>query len=318
MKIESKLNEPKIDPKCFEASDDIINISQLWYVIWLNKVKIIVTTSIFSLLAIVYVLSLPDIYKSSITLAPTKSDGGSLGGLASQYGGLAAMAGINLGGQSNDVEQAIELLESWPFIDNFVKKHDIKADIMAVDKWDKVSGKLIYDEDLYNSATGKWVVKSGETEDLSPSSYKTFRKISKMIFVSLDNKTNLLNIDVEHYSPLVAKKWAIWLANDINKHFQDRDIEETAKNIDYLKNKVLETNITDMQSVFYNMIESQTKVLMLAEVSKEYLLKTVVPPMAPEEKSKPKRGLKVIFITLLGGLMSVAFFIMRHFLKKRN
>jgi hypothetical protein len=71
-----------------------------------------------------------------------------------------------------------------------------------------------------------------------------------------------------------------------------------------------------MQTVFYQLIEEQTKTIMLAEVSKEYVLKTIDPANAPEEKAKPKRALIVVLGTMLGGILSVLFVLIRYFTKK--
>lgn len=73
-----------------------------------------------------------------------------------------------------------------------------------------------------------------------------------------------------------------------------------------------------MQTVFYQLIEEQTKTIMLAEVSKEYVLKTIDPANAPEEKAKPKRALIVVLGTMLGGILSVLIVLIRYFTKKQT
>lgn len=76
-------------------------------------------------------------YKSQLLLAPAQSDAkGGLSGLAAQYFGLAAMAGINLGGgDGSRIEQAVELMKSWPFLEAFWQRHNLKPQIMAVKGW---------------------------------------------------------------------------------------------------------------------------------------------------------------------------------------
>jgi capsular polysaccharide biosynthesis protein len=70
--------------------------------------------------------------------------------------------------------------------------------------------------------------------------------------------------------------------------------------------------------VFYQLIEQQTKTIMLAEVSLEYVLKTIDPANAPEEKAKPKRALIVVLGTMLGGMLSVLIVLVRYFSNKGN
>jgi LPS O-antigen subunit length determinant protein (WzzB/FepE family) len=54
---------------------------------------------------------------------------------------------------------------------------------------------------------------------------------------------------------------------------------------------------------------------MLVEVADEYVLKTIDPANTPDKKDKPKRALIVVLATLLGGMLSVIFVLIRHFNK---
>jgi len=110
---------------------------------------------------------------------------------------------------------------------------------------------------------------------------------------------------------VIAKEWVDKLVKAINSHIQEKDREEAIKSIEYLNNKIKETNITDMQSVFYQLIEEQTKTLMLAEVSEEYVFKTISPAKIAEEESKPNRLLISIIGVLLGVFVSVLIVLVR-------
>jgi hypothetical protein len=126
----------------------------------------------------------------------------------------------------------------------------------------------------------------------------------------------MIILAIEHYSPEIATQWLKWLVNDINSTMREQDKIEAQNSIDYLTKKLEETQLSDMQTVFYQLIEEQTKTIMLAEVSKEYVLKTIDPANAPEEKAKPKRALIVVLGTILGGILSVLIVLIRHFNKK--
>src|SRR5690606_42124050 len=119
-------------------------------------------------------------------------------------------------------------------------------------------------------------------------------------------------LSVEHSVPSVAHLWTEILVREVNRHFQERDVAEATRNIEYLRAKIAETSIAEMQLVFYRMVESQMKTLMLAEVSDEYLLKTVIKPVVPEIKSTPKRALICVLGIIFGGVFSVGFVFMRH------
>ena len=91
------------------AHDDEIDLRELFTTIWAGKVLIIGVTSVFAVLAVVYALMQPNIYRSEALLAPVQA-GDSASSLASKFGGLASLAGVNLGGGGMDkTSLAIEL-----------------------------------------------------------------------------------------------------------------------------------------------------------------------------------------------------------------
>jgi len=144
-----------------------------------------------------------------------------------------------------------------------------------------------------------------------------YEEIIDQISVSQDKTTGLISLSVEHFSPHVAKKWVDTLVKAINEHIKKQDREEAAKSIAYLNKKIKETNIADMQSVFYQLVEEQTKTLMLAEVSDEYVLKTLSPAKVAEERAKPKRALICVLGTMLGGILAVIVLFSKYFSNKR-
>lgn len=296
------------------SNDNEIDLRELWMIILGGKWIILIITIIFAICSVTYALILPNVYKSEMLLVPSQNDGkGSLGGLASQFGGLASLAGVNLGGNDTSrVDQAVEMLVSWPFLNDFVTAYNLKPEIVAVTGWDSSLNELIYNLDIYNPETKVWV---GNNE---PTSWQTYKKLKTMLSVTNDAKTGMLSIAVEHYSPRIAYEWVNLLKAQINLLYQQYDMQESRKNIEYLNSKIDKTNINEMKSVFYNMIEAQTKTLMLAEVSDEYLIKTVVPAMVAEEKSKPKRAFICVVVTLMGFIFALLIIFIRHFFKKAN
>lgn len=318
-KIKTSIEENALDRAAYSKDEnDVIDLGELAKNIWKERIKIILVTSIFGICSYFYSLTLPDTYQSTILLAPTQNEGGGLAALGAQYNSLASLAGINLSNnKTNETDQAMKLLHSWPFLEAFFHKHKLKPQIIAAQDWDKTTNRLVIDAKLYNSQLGKWT-RSDKGDSNEPSSWKTYKALSGMISSGLDPKTGMISINVEHISPSVAKDWCLLLADDLNQHFQIRDTNEAQKNIKYLQNKINETSIKDMQTVFYKMIEDQTKSLMLAEVSDEYLLTTVVPPMIAEEKIAPQRGLIIALSTIFGFVSMVLFILVAQPIKQRS
>ncbi|WP_330217896.1 GNVR domain-containing protein [Marinobacter similis] len=136
--------------------------------------------------------------------------------------------------------------------------------------------------------------------------------------LSSNDETGMVTLSVKSQSPVTAKGWAEKLVHDINEHMRQQDVEEAEARIAYLEDKLSETNISGMQQVFYQLIESETRTVMLANARDEYVFKTVDPAIVPQEKSEPKRALIVIVATMLGGMLGVFFVFVRAFIRSEK
>jgi uncharacterized protein involved in exopolysaccharide biosynthesis len=302
----------------YAPQDDEIDLRELASAIWQGKWIIICITAIFSIASVFYALSVPDEYKSTVLLAPASSSGGSgLSKLAGQYGGLASLAGINLGGGGGDdkVAIAMEIMQSWGFQESFIVQNNLQVVLFAATGWNRANNKLSINPDLYDETSNKWVreFNPAKGQKAEPSSWELYKKLKDKVSISQDKTSGLINLTVEYYSPELAQQWANDLVKAINANLKKRDRDEATKSIQYLQDKIQETNVSDMQSVFYQLIEEQTKTLMLAEVSDEYVFKTLSAARAAEEKSKPKRALIVVLGFILGGMLSIIFVLIRYF-----
>ena len=99
---------------------------------------------------------------------------------------------------------------------------------------------------------------------------------------------------------------------------RDQAQEEAQNSIDYLTNQLENIQVSSMETVFYQLIEEQTKSMMLTMVKAEYVLKTIDPAQVPDEKDSPKRALIVVLGTMLGGMLSVLIVLIRYFSKKEK
>ncbi len=296
---------------------DEIDLRELWQVVWQGKWIIIAITFLFALGAVILSLSLPNLYQSKTLLAPSEeAQGGGLSGMAGKLGGLASLAGINLGnsGGQNKVDIAIEVLKSRQFVSDFINKYDLLPALMAVDGWDRSTGEVRYDPDIYDKDKKQWVREVKPPKKAEPSSWEAYEEFKNVLAVSKDEKTGFVTIAVEHYSPVVAQRWTQLLVKEINEVVRKKDVDEAQRSISYLQEKMSQVPLAEMRNVFYQLIEEQTKTIMLAEVRDEYIFSTIDPPVVPEEKAKPKRALICILGTLIGGMLAIMAVFIRHFI----
>lgn len=303
------------------VQDDEIDLRELFAVIWQGKWLVIAITAVFAIGSVALALYLPNIYKSEALLAPAAEEqGGGLSALASQFGGLASLAGVNLGGKggTDKTQLAIEVLKSRQFTSDFIQKHNILADLMAAKKWDREQDKVLYDEDIYIAETNTWSREVDAPLKPEPSMQEAFKVFSKILSVSSDKETGMVTLSIEHLSPTVAQQWASWLVQDINKVMKERDVAEANRSSEFLNKQIALTNVADIKTILYKLVEEQAKTIMFAEVRDEYVFKTIDPALVPEEKAKPKRALICVLGTMLGGMLGVMLVLVRHFIRKEQ
>lgn len=286
-----------------------MDLRELIQVLWAGKWLIGGITFAVTLISVVVALILPNIYQAEVLLAPNTRDGaGGLPALVAQYGGLAGLAGINIdSGSAGKTTLGLETLKSRKFISEFVQRHDILVPLIAAEAWNAETGDLEIDPDSYDLESGKWVRRVRPPKKTIPSSQEAYEKFMDILSVDQDNKTGFVTIGLEHYSPAVAKQWVDWLIEDLNTVILRQDVTDAEQAIDYLNKQINSTPLAGLRDVFFRLIEEQTKTVMLAEVSDEYVFKTIDPAILPERKTRPKRRLIVILCTIIGGLLGIMY-----------
>jgi len=299
--------------------DDEIDLRELFDVLWAGSRKIIAITVVFAFVSVIYALSLPNQYNATSLLAPAQSDNSDLSGALGQLGGLASLAGVDIGGgKSTEAQMAQEIMKSWSFIEGFIVDNDLADELCAVQGWSKESNELLINDGAYDTENKQWLSENECGVTGPPSSWILFQAFAERLVVSENKKSGLVSVSIEYYSPQIAKQWLDMYVAAINAHMQQRQVEKVTNNINFLQDQIRKTSIAEMREVFYKIIEGQTKNKMVAEASPEYAFVAVSPSMVPEEKSQPERAFICIIGTLLGGILSVLLVLVMHYARKSD
>mgnify|MGYP001166223272 CR=1 FL=1 len=301
------------------AYDDEIDLRELFSVLWEGKLTIALVTALSAVISVSVALNLPNKYTSEALLAPRAEGGagGTLGQLASQYGGLASLAGINIGGlgEGGKTAIAIEILKSREFFGEYLYDH-VLVDLMAAEGWDRVSNESTLDPSIFDRVTNTWVREVGPEFQVKPSIQEAHDEFIERFFsVSEDKTTGFVTVKITHYSPSVARDWVLLIVNGVNNAVRARDVEEAENSIAFLNEQRQKTSLVSLTEVFAELIEQQTKTVMLAAASEEYVFQVIDPPVAPELKSEPSRALICILGVLLGGMLAVVYVLISHYAK---
>ena len=109
-----KMNEPQNSLP--QAYDDEIDLWELWDTVWSGRWLIIAITSLFAVGGVAYALMAQEWWRADVVLAP--ADKKALPGALGQLGGLASLAGVNIGGGGN--QEPLAVLKSKGFAREFI------------------------------------------------------------------------------------------------------------------------------------------------------------------------------------------------------
>ena len=108
-----------------------INLLELLNVILRRRRTIMLICSIATVAAVIYSLTLPNIYTAKASLLPPqKESGGGVSALLGQMGGLAGLAG-GIGGISGSADLFLGILKSRSVADSVVKRLDLQQEYKA-------------------------------------------------------------------------------------------------------------------------------------------------------------------------------------------
>ena len=173
---------------------------------------------------------------------------------------------------------------------------------------------MIYDSEIYDAQAESWLApqSSGSEKPTDWSLVRAFR--NNHLLIEEDIKSGLVTVSISHYAPETAKDWANMIVADLNERMRKQDIKEANASIEFLKAKLNETSVSEMQQLFYRLIENESRKVMLANVRPDYVFKIVDPAIAPQDPSEPKR-IQIIFIFMAaGGGIGIAMAILVTFL----
>ena len=244
--------------------------------------KTIVGITIFCIgLAVTYALHAPEVFKAETLLAPAyeaKSDASSA---LSQFGGLAAMAGISIPSSTN-TERVLATLETRGFLKTFVKTNNLLPKIFS-DYWDESSDT--------------WVLEEGQDQFKITDAIPVLQEAIKIE----DKKSGLISLSISWRDPATAAEWANDLVKQVNEQLREKAIADSKKRVGYLEQELAKTTLQDMRAVLYNLLESEKQKAMLANVNEDFALEVIDPAISPQIPEKPKRQL----IIALGGVCGV-------------
>jgi uncharacterized protein involved in exopolysaccharide biosynthesis len=277
-----------------------ISILEFWLAL-LDEWRLVLSIVALSAgLSIVVALVLTPVYRAEVTVVEA-TQGGAVGPTAAmlgQVGGLASLAGIDLGALRGDSGKNRAILNSRMIIAELIKRNELLP-ILFPDEW--------------NEKTNSWI----SVDDEAPTLWRGVQYFSEEVLtVSEDPTEGVIRVVVEWTDPDLAAAWAngvIALANDIIRR---NDLSEAERNVEYLNEEIGKTSVVELQQILYRLIQTEMQTMMLANARLEYAFPVVDPAVPPEIRSFPKRTLIAVGGTMLGGFVAMFVVLIRLTLRK--
>lgn len=307
----------KIDNvKNHENLNSDIELADLFRILLDGKKTLILLTTIFSIIGIIYSLTLPNIYESQTLLDSTSSTQNASPSPVGSYNSLVNVAGLRLPNQSYSQHafQAFTKLKTLSFFENHILPNIYLPDLMAFKSWDSSNNLLEYDDSIFDTATNKWIRDFSYPQNQKPSaqeSYEVFKK--NHLSVDLDDKSGFLTLKIRHQSPLIAAQWAKLIIDEINDYYRKKDKLEAEIALNYLNSRMEIVKIEETRQAIASLMLKETQTLTLIEANEFYVYEIIDPPAIAEKKSEPNRALICFFAAIFGAMLSFIYLLARHF-----
>jgi capsular polysaccharide biosynthesis protein len=262
-----------------DTADDLATFgSELW-ASW----KILLATAVLGgVIAAVVALMLPAKFRAQALVAPVNQSGGAGGGALKQLGGLAALAGIDLGSGGGRKEESLATLNSMGFARDFIQAENL-IPVLYAERWD--------------AQAKRW--RAGETPPTLGMAVKRFT--NDVVSISDDHKTSFVTVTVDWYSPELAARWANRMIEMANERLRADATRSAEHSIEYLNKELAKTSVVEIRQAIYRLSEEQVNNAMLASVQREYAFRFIDAAVPPETKFSPKRAL-IASVGAAGGL----------------
>jgi uncharacterized protein involved in exopolysaccharide biosynthesis len=268
-----------------EVTKSDFGMRDLLELLWRSKRTIATAGVLCGALAVVYALLATSWYRADVLLAP--ADQKSTQGLSAQLGslgGIASLAGINLGGVNLANNEALAVLQSRDFARAFLEEEGVLPMIYA-----KQRGSI-----------GKYLtINSADKVPDIRDAVKFFHE--NVLSVQQDKKTSLVTLAVEWTDSETAANWANILVHRLNDRMRQSALVEAETNTNYLRTELQSANIVTLQQSLGRLLEGELQKLMIARGNKEYSFRVIDQAEAPKRRTRPKRTLIVAAAIVIGG-----------------
>jgi uncharacterized protein involved in exopolysaccharide biosynthesis len=268
------------------------DLQAVWRHLWINRAWIAGSVVLFAALFTIAALIMPRTYRATTVLvsagAERNSLSSSLNSALGSLGGLASIAGVNVGTSDAATEEALAVLRSRQFTEAFIASNHLLPELYPR-QWD--------------ASTGQWK----DAAD-APTTARAFRYFDRKVReVTQDRKTGLITVQIDWRDRNEAAVWANAMVQRLNEEMRSRAIAKADASLAYLQGELQKTVDIGTRDAINRLIEAQIRQRMLANVTEEFAFRVVdkaLPPDADDPQS-PKKAQWIVGGIVVGLLVGV-------------
>jgi uncharacterized protein involved in exopolysaccharide biosynthesis len=241
---------------------------------WAHRYWLLTTTLVGIAVGLYLALTAPPTYRADVVTTEVREQGigGGAAALANQLSGIVNLSGLGIGADRSE-RNAEAVLESRLLVQEFITRNNLLPQLYPDPK-------------------------------TRPTLWRAVQSFQKgIVSIRQDQRRGVTTLSVEWTDPAAAAQWANGLVGLANELIRTHALEEAQRNITYLNAQSEHTTDVDLRRVIFNLIENETKTLMMANGRTEYAFRIIDPAVTPEVRSGPHRTLLVATGFLVGLLL---------------
>jgi uncharacterized protein involved in exopolysaccharide biosynthesis len=252
--------------------------------VWRHRLVVGIVCLVSLAASIGYLQIATPMFRGEVVVVPADEDSmsGNSSSMGDKLGGLASLAGLSLGQETPSEVAADAVLDSRALVEEFIRRNDLVPVVLR--KFKK--------QTLWRAVN--------------------YFKLN-LLKVKKDQVKGTTKVSVEWTDPQTASRWANGLVALANEMMRTHVRLDAGRNVEYLDRQLAATNDVDLRKDLSDILESETRKLMLANGRQDYAFQVVDPSVPPEVKSRPQ----LVLVLLIGIGLGLAVGCTTAFVRER-
>ncbi len=206
---------------CTQMGQDEINLFDCWLTIKKRRKVILYFVCAATLLSIVASLLMTKIYRGKAVIIPvsSKSSGGIMSSLSSQFGGLASIAGITVPGEAGDATRFMTILASRTLAEDVIKTEGLLP-VLFEEEWKDKTG----------------VFEKGERAVMEDA----VMRLREIVRIEDEKDSGVVSITAEFTDPAMSAKLANGYVDALQRFINDNALTSAKRNRIFIEKQLAE------------------------------------------------------------------------------